>query len=126
MIDKIFDSLSRTDLSDEDKLQGIATLFHYTIDSYTDDEGNIYVETFDADLDRRDVRSMSLTELDDVVDKAAFGNDLYRDLLLLTNFAKSCWGASSASVISGDGFLLFEICYGDKTFKSIVDLADAE
>ena len=124
MIDKIFNSLSHIDLSDEDKLQGIATLFQFTVDNYTDDEGNVYVETFDVDLDQRDVQSMPLTELDNVVDKAAFGNNLYRDLLLLTNFAKSGWGASSASVVNGDGFLLFEVCYGDKNFKSIVDLAD--
>ena len=125
MIDKIFDGLSRTDLSVKDKLYGINTLLQYTLDSYTDDNGVTYLETYEADLDRRAVRTMSIPELDEAIDDAAFGNDLIRDLLLLTNFAKLSWGASAASITHGDGFLIFEVKYGDEELKRIIDIEDS-
>ena len=125
MVDKIFNSLSRTDLSVKEKLYGIETLLQYTLDNYTDDNGVIYLETYDIDLDRRAVRTMSIPELDNAVDEAAFSNDLIRDLLLLTNFAKMSWGASDASITHGDGFLIFEVKYGDEELKRIIDIEDS-
>ena len=125
MINNIFNSLSQKNLTATEKLNNIATLVQYTVDNYTADDGKVYLAVYDADLDRRGVRNMSVTELDDKVNKAALGDDLMLDLLLLTNLAKISWGADDSSVtLVNNDFILFEVCYGDKVFRKIIDVED--
>lgn len=124
MIDKIFDALCNGDLTTEEKIQGIGTLVQYTLDNYTDDQNKIYTETYDASLDRREVRQMSLVELDEKVDKEAFGNDLVLDLMLLANFAKSSWGAKDTCVSCQPGYILFKVEYDDNEYKKIIDVEE--
>lgn len=120
MIDKIFDALSTMNLNDEDKLIGIKTLFEYTLERFTADDGKIYATAYENYhcLNEKEVAEMSLSKIDDIIDEEDMDfEDLFLSLLLLKNYVKMEWGATDASFIHKDGVAVFKVAYGNQSFE---------
>lgn len=125
MIEKIFNALSNANWSDEDKLTGIRMLLEASLKSHTADDGKIYATAYENAhcLNRKDIHRMSLSQIDEIVDEESCEeSDLFLNLLLLKNFATMNWGATSASFSHVNGVGIFEVAYGDKSFKKIFDI----
>lgn len=126
MIEKIFDALCENKLSVKNRLTGISMLYQYTLDRYTADDGKIYDKTYDCEMGVRDIHDMALAEVDNEVLHASFGNDLMLDLMLLANFSRMNWGASSAVVNYFNGVGVFEVKYDEEEFKGVFDYEESE
>lgn len=125
MIDKIFDALSTMNLNDEDKLIGIKTLFEYTLERFTADDGKIYATIYENYhcLNEKEVAAMPISEIDDIVyEEAMDSDDLFLSLLLLKNYAKWEWGATEALFIHKDGVAIFKVVCGSQNFEKTFNI----
>ena len=117
----MFDLLNRAKtMTDEEKVSALRKYLHKIIlDAYTDDEGTIYESVSNIVCDENNIDNLSLTELDNIVDREFYTTDLMTVLLTFVESAKCHWDAKSATLSQSSGIVVLDIKFDSAEMKEI-------